>query len=49
MLNIPLYPELTEERTTNGGNLTSFEVHKLGCELFGMYAEIVIRFGFRMI
>ena len=49
ILNIPLYHEFAEERTTNDGNLTSFEIYKLGCELFRMYSEIVIRFGFRMI
>ena len=49
ILNIPLYPEFAKERTTNDGNLTSFEVYKLGCELFRMYTEIVIRFGCRMI
>ena len=46
---MPLYPEFAEERTTNDGNLTSFEIYKLGCELFRMYTEIVIRFGFRII
>ena len=45
ILNIPLYPEFAEERTTNERNLTSFEVYNLGCELFQMYTEIVIRFG----
>ena len=49
ILNIPLYPEFAEERATNDGNLTSFEVNKLGCELFQMYTEIAIRFGLRMI
>ena len=40
---------LLRSEQLNDGNLTSFEIYKLGCELFRMYSEIVIRFGFRMI